>query len=74
MSTLHYEVNIKKKVIKDLNKIPFKIQKKFNALVRELMEKGPVLPKWPNYGKLENSKFHCHLSYHWHVGNINKKP
>ena len=30
-------------------------------LVLELQKHGPQLPKWPNFGPLEEDHFHCHL-------------
>ena len=60
-----YTVGWKKKIEKDIKKMPQKEQEKFAQLVYDLMENGPKQPKWPNYSKLSDNKFHCHLSYHW---------
>lgn len=35
------------------------------ALLEDLKAKGPILPDWPNYSKLGDGRYHCHLSYKW---------
>ena len=65
MSTKSYSVVIDKKVLKGLSKLPIKIQKKLNLLVKDLRDKGPTQPNWPNYSKLKKDKYHCHLDYSW---------
>ena len=65
MKTKSISVLINKKVLKRLSKLPLKIQKKLNLLVKDLRDIGPVLPNWPNYSKLGNGKYHCHLDYSW---------
>ena len=65
MNKKSYKVVIKKKMLKGLIKIPLKIQKKLNLLLKDLRDLGPILSNWPNYSKLERNKYHCHLDYHW---------
>jgi mRNA-degrading endonuclease RelE of RelBE toxin-antitoxin system len=60
-----YEVVIKKKVMKSIKKMPEKIQEKMLTLAKNLIEYGPEQPKWPNYSKLNNNRYHCHLSRKW---------
>jgi len=60
-----YEIVIKRKIIKTLIKLPRDIDKKFNRLIKDLRDKGPILKEWPNFSKLEKNKFHCHLNYKW---------
>ncbi len=40
------------------------MQEFFVSLLQDLKEKGPVLPHWPNYGKLKGKQdvYHCHLN------------
>ena len=59
------EIKIKKKVEKNLKKLPLPIQKKLGRLVLDLRDKGPEQPNWPNYSKLHVNKYHCPLSYSW---------
>jgi mRNA-degrading endonuclease RelE of RelBE toxin-antitoxin system len=65
MGTKFYSVVIDKKVLKGLSKLPLKIQKKLNLLVKDLRDRGPTQPNWPNYSKLEKDNYHCHLDYSW---------
>jgi mRNA-degrading endonuclease RelE of RelBE toxin-antitoxin system len=60
-----FKVLIKKKVIKELKKMPARVQEKLVALVDDLRENGPVQPGWPNYSKLGQNKYHCHLERKW---------
>jgi len=60
-----YEVLIKKKAIKDIEKMPDFIQKKMANLIDDLREKGPTRAEWPNFGKLGKGAYHCHLSRKW---------
>jgi mRNA-degrading endonuclease RelE of RelBE toxin-antitoxin system len=60
-----HEVTIKKKVLKNIEKMPEKIQEKMFTLTKNLMEFGPEQPKWPNYSKLNKNRYHCHLERKW---------
>jgi hypothetical protein len=40
-------------------------QDKSALLLDDLKENGPIQPDWPNYSKLSEDKYHCHLSYKW---------
>ena len=60
-----HEVKIKKKILKKLQKIPKDIQFTFESLVDDLTEKGPIRKEWPNFSKIGDNKYHCHLSYKW---------
>ena len=58
-----YDVQLKKKVVKQLKKLPIHIQEKFDDLVADLEETGPIQIEWQNYSKLSDKKYHCHLAY-----------
>jgi len=58
-----YEVFLTKRVLKQVNELPNFIQKKLAVLVDDLSEKGPIRTEWPNFSKLEKSKYHCHLAH-----------
>jgi len=60
-----YEVRIKKKALKNLQKMPKEIQFLFDSLVDDLIEKGPIRKEWPNFSALGKNQYHCHLSYKW---------
>ncbi len=60
------KVVTKKKILKVARSMPKREQTLFVRLVKDLEDRGPVLPEWPNYGMLEGTNtYHCHLSYHW---------
>ncbi|HMB01597.1 MAG TPA: hypothetical protein VKS21_11480 [Spirochaetota bacterium] len=65
MKSGSYNIKIKKKVLKKLPKLPESIQGKLKLLVDDLELLGPEQPQWPNYSKLGENKYHCHLSYKW---------
>ncbi len=58
-----YDVQLKKKVVKQLKKLPIHIQEKFDDLVADLEETGPIQIEWQNYSKLSDKEYHCHLAY-----------
>ncbi len=60
-----YKVRIKKKISRNINKMPVSIQNKFIYLIESLKTKGPILPEWLNYSKLNEKEYHCHLSRKW---------
>ena len=60
-----YTVLVKKKTIKDIEKLPVAIQKKLAMLIDDLRERGPIRSDWPNYSKLGKDTYHCHLAHKW---------
>jgi len=62
-----YTVKIKKKILRNVQKMPKDRQDDFYDLVNDLKETGPIQKGWPNFSPLDSRKetFHCHLSYHW---------
>ena len=62
---MDYKVSIKRKIERDLEKLPRRVQDLFFQLVEDLREKGPVQPSWPHYGKLSKNGYHCHLTYRY---------
>jgi len=56
-----YELIIKRKVEKKLQKLPEWVQKKFTFIVKDLQETGPEQPTWQNYSKLSQNEYHCHI-------------
>lgn len=65
MTKKSYQVFIKRKFERKLKKLPSRVQRKLNLLLKDLRDLGPRQPHWPNFSKLEGSKFHCHLEYRW---------
>jgi hypothetical protein len=60
-----FKIKFNKQVKKNLEKMPISIQKKFFYLVNDLEAGGPIRPEWPNYSKLSEREYHCHLSIKW---------
>ena len=60
-----YRVVIHKKMLRNLRKMPEQVQREMANLVEDLRDKGPVRNEWPNFSRLGQNRFHCHLSYKW---------
>lgn len=62
-----YTVKIKKKVLKNIQKMPKSRQADFFDLMEDLRVTGPIQKGWPNFSPLDtrSKTFHCHLGYHW---------
>ncbi|MBR7127433.1 MAG: hypothetical protein IKD09_02475 [Lentisphaeria bacterium] len=60
-----YNVTIKKKVLKNIKKLPSEVTTLFRALAIDLATEGPIQTSWHNYSKLGENKHHCHLNYHY---------
>lgn len=54
-------VQFSKKAEKQINKLPQKVMKSLDLLVKDIREYGPFAGSWPNYGKLAANLYHCHL-------------
>lgn len=67
MLYMSWKVKIKKKVFKNLRKLPPNICELFEELVVNLQEFGPIRGDWPNYSKLVDGSHHCHLNYSYVV-------
>ena len=57
-----WNVEIKKKVHKNTEKLPENIRALFAELVSDLVHEGPVQTAWQNYSMLGKEKYHCHLT------------
>lgn len=60
-----WRVFFRRKVEKQVGKMPRREQVLFANLVEDLMRKGPVRTEWRNFSKLADGEYHCHLSYSW---------
>lgn len=56
-----WTVKVSSKVDKKLRTYPQRVRDVYAALEREMELYGPVRGNWPNYGKLESHRHHCHL-------------
>ena len=62
---MEYQVFIKKKVTRDLNKLPKDIQKLLFLLIADLKADGPIQKGWHNFSPLGENKYHCHPTYRY---------
>ena len=62
---MKWRVFFRRKVQKAVVKMPIREQKRFANLVEDLERKGPIRSEWPNFSKLREQQYHCHLSYSW---------
>ena len=60
---MKYRVAWKRKIDKDLKKLPPEVQKLFKMLVNDIKEKGAIQKGWRNFSDLGENKYHCHLNY-----------
>lgn len=60
-----FSVKISKKAIKGIQRMPIKIQERMNVLLKDLRVKGPMRYEWPNFSKLSDNLYHCHLAHKW---------
>jgi hypothetical protein len=58
-----YKVTVKKRVLKNLAKSPESVRILFRHLTQDLQERGAVQNEWPNFSKLSENTYHCHLNY-----------
>lgn len=56
-----WEVRIRRKAAKQIEKLPVSVQAALITLIREMEVKGPVRGNWPNYKRLGLGRHHCHL-------------
>ena len=62
---MKYQVRIKKKVDRELKKLPKNILKLLFLLIEDLKADGPIQKSWRNFSPLGENRYHCHLSYRY---------
>ena len=62
---MKFIVNIKKKEVKGLDKLPKQVKQLFYLLIEDLKASGPIQKEWPNFSPLGKNKYHCHLNYRY---------
>ena len=58
---MHWKAELTRKAEKQADRLPGQIRSILIALMHEIRMKGPVRGDWPNYGKLNAKRHHCHL-------------
>ncbi len=56
-----WTVTSKKKVSKQVGKLPLAVKENLFTLLLDIERNGPIRGNWPNYGKLGKNRHHCHL-------------
>jgi len=56
-----WTVVLSRQARKRIDRLPARIRETLITLMREIEGQGPVRGNWPNYGRLESSRHHCHL-------------
>ena len=56
-----WTVRVKKKVLKQIQKLPERIKKSLFTLLSEIEIAGPIRGNWSNYSSLGRGRHHCHL-------------
>jgi mRNA-degrading endonuclease RelE of RelBE toxin-antitoxin system len=62
---MNYQVKIKRRVARRLNKLPKNVQKLLFLLITDLQDGGPIQKSWSNFSPLGNDRYHCHLTYRY---------
>ena len=62
---MRYEVHIKKKLLRGLERLPEDVRKLFFLLIADLQADGPVQKSWHNFSPLKKGQYHCHLTYRY---------
>ncbi len=58
---MEWNVRVRKKVKKQVEKLPQSVKKILVRLLAEIQSYGPVRGNWLNYSALDNNRHHCHL-------------
>lgn len=58
---MSWTVIIPHKVRKKLDTFSKTVRRAYLQLLREIAMEGPVRGNWPNYGKLSDTRHHCHI-------------
>ncbi|MBU2512148.1 hypothetical protein KJ966_12480 [bacterium] len=62
---MKYKVEISKKAVKGLRKLPKEVKQLLFLLITDLQIKGPIQKSWHNFSPLGREKYHCHLNYRY---------
>lgn len=57
-----YRVTIRSTAERRLERMPDKVRKLFYLLAEDLRADGPIQASWPNYSRLGQDRYHCHLT------------
>ncbi len=58
---MFWDIRLTAKSCKKALRLPKRVGEIFQLLLKEIELCGPIMNKWPNYGKLSKNCYHCHL-------------
>lgn len=61
MTSDKWEIKLSTKLSKSIGDLPEHVRFKMLALFKALEERGAIQSDWPNYGKLADETYHCHV-------------
>ncbi len=68
-----YTVIVKRKIIRNLQKLPLNVQQMFVRLRNDLETSGPVQTAWPNYSLEATTTAILDITM-WRAGNVQMNP
>jgi len=60
-SNVRWTVELDRKVAKQSAKLSQPARQALFALMYDIETRGPIRGDWPNYGKLDGGRHHCHI-------------
>ena len=56
-----WQVTLSTRAEKQVERLSVNIKTRLFYLLAEIEQSGPVRGNWPNYGKLDDTRHHCHI-------------
>jgi mRNA-degrading endonuclease RelE of RelBE toxin-antitoxin system len=56
-----WQVTLSARAEKQIKRLSVNIKTRLFYLIAEIEQSGPVRGNWPNYGKLDDTRHHCHI-------------
>lgn len=56
-----WTVEFTNKTDKNIKSLPENVKIKLLLLVKSIEKSGPMQHRWPNFSKLSDARYHCHL-------------
>jgi len=58
---MNWTVTVSNQATKQISRLPPKVKDSLITLIRDIENQGPARGNWPNYGRLSDSRYHCHI-------------
>lgn len=56
-----WQVILSTRAEKQIERLSVNIKTRLFYLLAEIEQSGPIRGNWPNYGKLDDTRHHCHI-------------